>query len=45
MRESERGREGSSPSIIFLILSLMLTELMASPIVDVMPLWKKKRSS
>ena len=45
MRESESGRLGSSASIILRILSLMLTELTASPMLEVMPLWKKKRSS
>src|SRR4029079_8130795 len=45
MRESDNGCTASSPSIILRILSLMVTELMASPMLEVMPLWKKKRSS
>ena len=45
MRESESGRDASSSSIIFRIRSLMVTELIASPMVEVMPLWKKKRIS
>ena len=45
MRESESGREASSSSIILRIRSLIVTELTASPMVEVIPLWKKKRIS
>src|SRR6185436_18474058 len=37
MRESDRGCAASSASIIFLILSLMVTELTASPMWEVIP--------
>ena len=45
IRESESGRAASSYSISFLMRFLIDTELTASPMVEVIPLWKKKRIS